>query len=85
MFTPIVKLRQGLGKGQARMARMARMGKDGKDGKDGQGWTRMALKVKGLKALKPLPRAYTKVGCHPPTHPEVSWPIKINSYFSSIN
>ena len=67
-----MKLRQGLGKGQARMARMARMGKDGKDGKDGQGWTRMALKVKGLKALKPLPRAYTKVGCHPPTHPEVS-------------
>ena len=44
----------------------ARMGKDGKDGKEGQGWARMALKVKGLKA--PLPRAYIKLGCHPPTH-----------------
>ena len=32
-------------------------------GKDRQG---MALKAKGLKAkLKPEPRAYTKVGCHP--------------------
>ena len=30
-------------------------------GKDRQG---MALKAKGLKA--PLPRAYIKVGCHPP-------------------
>ena len=48
-------------------------GKDGKDGKDGQGWARMALKVKGLKA--PLPRAYIKLGCHPPTthhHPPAS-------------
>ena len=36
----IVKLRQG-------------SGKDGKDGKDGQGWARMALKAKGLKALNP--------------------------------
>ena len=32
-----VKLRQG----------------SGKDGKDGQGWARMALKAKGLKALNP--------------------------------
>ena len=32
-------------------------------GKDRQG---MALKAKGLK-LEPLPRAYIKVGCHPPT------------------
>ena len=31
-YTSIVKLRQGSGKGQARMARMARMGKNGKDG-----------------------------------------------------
>ena len=28
-------------------------------------WQGMALKAKGLK-LKLLPRAYTKVGCHPP-------------------
>ena len=43
-----VKLRQG-------------SGKDGKDGKDGQGWARMALKAKGLKALNPCQEP-------PPTH-----------------
>ena len=35
-------------------------------GKDRQGMAPKASK------LKPEPRAYTKVGCHLPTHPEVS-------------
>ena len=50
----IVKLRQGSGKGQARM---------------GKGWP---LRQKASK-LKPLPRAYIKVGCHlpPPPPPDV--------------
>ena len=45
----------------ARMARMARMGKDG------QGWARMALKAKGLKALNPCQELTLKlVATHPP-------------------
>ena len=45
----VVKLRQGSGKGQARI---------------GKGWQ---SRQKASK-LKPEPRAYTKFGCHPPTH-----------------
>ena len=52
-----VKLRQG-------------SGKDGKDGKDGQGWARMALKAKGLKALNPCQELTLKlVATHPPPPP----------------
>ena len=39
----VVKLRQGSGKD----------GKDGQGWQGWQGWARMALKVKGLKALNP--------------------------------
>ena len=52
----VVKLRQGSGKGQARIDK---------------GWQ---LRRKASK-LKPLPRAYIKVGCHLPTtttHPPIS-------------
>ena len=60
----IVKLRQG-------------SGKDGKDGKDGQGWARIALKAKGLKALNPCQELTLKlVATFPPTtthhHPPAS-------------
>ena len=34
----------------------------------GKDWQGMAVKQKASK-LKPLPRAYIKVGYHPPTHP----------------
>ena len=49
----IVKLRQG----------------SGKDGKDGQGWARMALKAKGLKALNPCQELTLKLVATTTTHP----------------
>ena len=47
---------------------MARMGKDG------QGWARMALKAKGLKALNPCQELTLKLVA---THPQVSIIVKL--------
>ena len=59
----------------------------GKDGKDGQGWARMALKAKGLKALNPcqeltlkLVATTTTTTTHPPPTHKFNYYIEIQPY-----